>query len=233
MAFSLKPFEGDLEDDVLEDDDVFVQNQYRENSPEFYEVSYSNPLSSARNSLSSISELANDEEVARFMAHDRRSQPATAMQDPRFDLFCRWLESQDNANSIGKPSKVSQSDLSGSGDEFHDAEKEQSPPECVKEMMAATITERSKDIPVIPTITVPVTLTKNGEEEEEEDKSGIEQQEPEPIANKASSLISLNDPAKLMRRRLHSPKKGRAPEPPKSPMTIPKSEDNLHLETII
>lgn len=169
---------------------------------------------SGRNSLSSISELANDEEVARFMAFDRRSSAAAL--DPRFEMFCKWLDTQ-NANQDQGQNFRSESDLNLSGDEFHDAEKEQSPPECVKEILVA---ERTKAEMVIPTITVP------------SDQGSI--------VTDSGSLMNINDPVKLMRRKLHSPKKGRAPEPPKSPVNVPKSDErtvqepaNIHLETII
>lgn len=178
---------------------------------------------SGRNSLSSISELANDEEVARFMAFDRRS--SAVGQDPRFELFCKWLDTQ-NASQDNGQNLRSESDLNLSGDEFHDAEKEQSPPECVKEILVA---ERTKSEMVIPTIKVPVVV-----------------REIDAISDQGStltdsgSLMNINDPVKLMRRKLHSPKKGRAPEPPKSPVTVHTSDErtaqepaNIHLETII
>lgn len=210
---------------------MFFANHNRE-SPEFYELSYPNPLSSARNSLSSISELANDEEVARFMAIDRRgSCQLTEMQDPRFALFCKWLESQkEEVERVKEEERTFESDV----DEFHDAEKEQSPPETLKE---------SVEITVIPTITVPPPPTDQPLE------SKASEQDPIPTAS-GNSIISNrlsnnDDPVKLMGRRLHSPKKGRAPEPPRSPalFTAIKPEEanqeqkplapNLHWETII
>lgn len=220
---AMKPCDEYLGEDSLEDD-VFYQNQNRETSPEFFEVSFS-----GRNSLSSISELANDEEVARFMAFDRR---ASAVQDPRFDLFCKWLDTQNGNKAgdvqIGTEQQIVDSDLSQSGDEFHDAEREQSPPECIKEMLI--VTDKNTSAMVIPTISVP------GRTPEKEIMTS-----PEPIQIDSGSLMNINDPVKLMRRKLHSPKKGRAPEPPpKSSDDLPKSVEKtqpdpakIHLETII
>lgn len=241
--FPIKQFEESIDDEL--DDEVFDR---QDKSPEFFEVSYSNALSSHRNSLSSISELASDEEVARIMVRDQRvlnrtmSAEEFAVHDPRFDLFCQWLEAQQN--KIPKiPGQFRQSNRqqfrstetdteysSQSGDElFHDAEKEDSPPESVKEMLN-TVLGPEEPSRVIPQIFLPI----NSESEEKiidtEGKEEILSQK-----DKFESENILTDPVRL-RRKLHSPKKGRAPHPPNSPVNLPIGQDEhktMHKETVL
>lgn len=220
-----------------DDDEVFYPEHPRAFSPEFFEVNpHSNPVS-GRNSLSSISELANDEEVARFMgyeaqAHRRNSKNIGPVgHDPRYELFCKWLEAQ-NAPVVVIPAES----LEESGDEFHDVEKEASPPQCVKDMVRAEENCKPKTIPVIPTISVPVPLKPSSTSNNCD--VFVSRQTPGPETT--DPLITgevIIDPNKTVHRKLHSPKKGRAPEPPKSPVNLiggaEEAQKNLHLETII
>lgn len=225
-----KPYDAsssNIGDDGLEDD-VFFANR-RDHSPEFFDLSESQATYSHRNSLSSISELANDEEVARFMSHDARYPPAGLTCDPRFELFCKWLETQNGKQGMGDENENTKgSDLSLAGEEeFHDAEKEQTPPAA--EVMQPTC-EDSKNEMVIPMISLP----KDSSPQETESVTKSDQSS---MDETTQNCIVVSDPVKLQRK-LHSPKKGRAPPPPTtlfkpvSHEAIPESI-NLHKETVL
>lgn len=150
------------------------------------------------------------------MAYDqRRSLSADySVQDPRFDLFCKWLKSQDTAN---QSFKVRQQDtkMEVESEEFHDAEKEQSPPECVKQL----------------DLVIPVIISEPPMNDSLEKDSTS-------ITSECTESGTLIPDAVKLRRKLHSPKKGRAPEPPLSPINIsnaPVSQvaAHVHKETII
>lgn len=153
------------------------------------------------------------------MAFDHRRSMSydEGVQDPRFDLFCKWLATQNIANqSLNVGQRNTKRNLES--DEFLDAEKEQSPPESVKELIAV------KPEMVIPVIIPPM----NDSPDKDLTSATVEVTDRD---------IIVPDGVKL-RRKLHSPKKGRAPEPPISPINLPNAPvsqgaSHVHLETII
>lgn len=209
-----------------DDDDVFypyaVTGHQHETSPEFFEVNSAHS-GSHRNSLCSISEIE-DEEVAinrlLQLAPRRRTLSLEQDMDPRYELFCKWLEFQGGPVQSTSYERIGVED-DGSSDEFHDA-AERNDGISVKDL---AMDREVASEPAAEQKTVPIIM------------------EPKPRPDMLRELHVDCEPKEwtpkvMLPKKLHSPKKGRAPVPP-SPSNFSRSSDSLsdtaslHKETTI